>query len=82
MSLIDKTGKLVIANKYRLAEDFSDGLALVFRDKKYGYVDKTGKEVIPIQYDECYSFTNGLAMVYIKKKMVFIDRKGTLYNED
>jgi WG containing repeat len=79
---IDKTGKLVIAAKYNLAEDFSDGLAMVFKDRRYGFVDKAGNEVIPPQYEQCYSFKNGLAIVYVKNKAGYIDKKGTRYWEE
>lgn len=32
-----------------------DGLALVKRGGKYGYIDRMGKEVIPCVYDSEYS---------------------------
>ncbi len=42
---IDKTGEAVIKPQFRVAWEFSGGLALVRIGDKYGYIDKTGKYV-------------------------------------
>lgn len=71
---IDKTGKVVVSNKYAAgyptysrydeeASPFTDGLAMVSRDYKWGFIDKTGKEVVPIQYKEARPFSEGVAAV-------------------
>lgn len=46
-------------NKHR----FSDGLALVSLNGKYGFIDKTGKVAIPLKYDVAKDFSEGLAAV-------------------
>lgn len=62
---IDTTGKEVIPPQYYNANNFSDGLAAVFKfvkETKYGelnkvgYIDTTGKLVIPFTYDDDTSY--------------------------
>jgi hypothetical protein len=45
------------------AEEFSEGLAKVKLDDKYGYIDKIGKEIIPPKYSEVGDFSEGMARV-------------------
>ena len=45
---INRDGDFVIVKKYSSAESFSEGLALVQKKKKFGFIDKNGNEVIPI----------------------------------
>jgi hypothetical protein len=49
-----------------MAYPFSDGLAVVVKDEKAGYVDKTGKMVIAPQFARAQPFSEGLAAVLIK----------------
>ncbi len=56
---------------------FSDGLAAVYHDGKYGYMDKTGKFVIPAKYDLGYPFSDGLALVKVKDQYGYIDKSGS-----
>ena len=71
---IDKTGKAVITHQY-IEDDFSEGLARVYKNGKYGYIDKTGKEVIPCQYTMAYDFNGDLARV-VNKRSIWIDKTG------
>lgn len=43
--------------------EFSEGLAAVRKDRKYGYIDSVGKTVIPLKYDYALSFSEGLAAI-------------------
>ncbi|MGP1570163.1 MAG: WG repeat-containing protein [Eubacteriales bacterium] len=43
---VDTVYKEVIPLKYEYASKFQDGLAVVMRDGKVGFIDKTGKEVL------------------------------------
>lgn len=52
-----------IAPQYEDASLFSDGLAAVKKDGKWGYIDTEGKTVIPFQYDLAYEFNEGYAIV-------------------
>lgn len=56
-------------NKY----NFNDGLALVFKNSKYGYIDKLGNLVIDYQYNDARNFSLGLACVSINGKCGYID---------
>lgn len=60
---INKSGVLVIPMVYQEAKNFSENLAAVKKNDKWGFVNKTGAVVIPIKYAEAYSFTQGLAIV-------------------
>ena len=69
-----ETGKEVIPYKYDGAKDFSEGLAAVKLNGKWGYIDDTGKEVIPLKYDNAWRFSNGLAEVKLNGKWGCIDK--------
>ena len=56
--------------------DFHEGLAMVKKGDKYGFIDKTGKEVIPTIYDAAGNFHEGLAIVKKDDKWGFIDKTG------
>lgn len=68
--------KVVISPKYNLAEDFSDGLALVMLYSEFGFIDKSGEVVIPFQYDDAKSFENEIAKVRLGEKEFYIDKTG------
>jgi tetratricopeptide (TPR) repeat protein len=54
---------VVDGDVYKPSAVYSDGLALVELDGKYGYVDKTGKVRIPLVYSYAEPFGKGLANV-------------------
>ncbi|HSB26800.1 MAG TPA: WG repeat-containing protein [Pyrinomonadaceae bacterium] len=47
---IDHSGKVVIRQQYGLADDFSEGLAGVVVDRKFGFINKKGEMVIPPRF--------------------------------
>ena len=57
---------------------FCEGLAVVKKSDKYGYIDKTGREVIPCQYDYAEQFYEGRAKVLVMKPfdIFYIDKTG------
>lgn len=61
--------------KYR----YFDGLAMVEKNGKLGYVDTLGNLVIPFYFDDAYEFTEGLACVKYKGRWGYIDVKGDVY---
>ena len=61
-------------SKYDKAREFSEGLALVRTNGKYGYIDKNGTMVIPAKYADAWQFDGGIAQVKIKDKWGFIDK--------
>ena len=61
----DTLGKIVIAPKWDIVSDFSEGLAAVGLNNKFGYIDEKGKKVIPMIYDTAGDFTDSLALVSV-----------------
>ncbi|NDW09331.1 WG repeat-containing protein [Dysgonomonas sp. 520] len=57
---------------------FSEGLALVGKNGKLGYIDETGKIIIPLQYEFAGAFSEGLALVVKDSKIGYIDKTETL----
>lgn len=55
---------------------FSEGLAILWKDGKSGYIDKMGKLVIPAVYDKAEYFDGGLAWVKQNGKWGCIDKTG------
>lgn len=76
-AFIDSDGKQV-GDTYTSAGIFSEGLAAVQKDGKWGYVDHTGAEKIPFLFDKAYPFQEGLAAVVLDGKAGFIQPDGTL----
>ena len=44
-------------------QKFSEGLAAIERNGKWGYIDKEGKDVIPCRYEGAHNFSEGLAAI-------------------
>lgn len=61
---------------YDYIDCLSEGLAVVKRDGKYGFIDNTGQVVIPPKYDLVWDFSEGLARVSQNGKAGFIDNTG------
>ncbi len=61
---------------YDDAMQFSEGLAVVIKNNKFGYIDTSGKEVIPLKFDEAHSFYKGYAVVRLGDDWGVIDRNG------
>ena len=62
---LDRTGCLVIAGGYDLAQPFSEGLAVVqigdgMLHARYGYINVNGKEIIPLTLTSATAFKDGL----------------------
>ena len=75
-SYIDKTGKVVIEGPFMEAQPFTNGLAAVMKEGKWGYINKTGEMVIPCQYDWAGDFSGKLAPVERDLKVGYIDASG------
>ena len=73
----DSLKTVVIPARYDYAFKFSEGLALIERNKKWGYINKLGEEVIPPQYVDTDSFQEELAAVKINERWGYIDKQGT-----
>ncbi|HLW31904.1 MAG TPA: WG repeat-containing protein [Aequorivita sp.] len=80
VGIIDKNGHEVVPAIYQWLEhvyNFSEGMAAMAQNRKYGFVDTTGKVVVPFKYDKVESFINGIAKVWVGWRYVgYINRKG------
>ena len=76
------TDNIKITNEFTELTDyndpphFSEGLAAMWKNGKWGYIDKTGKVVIPYIYDGAYGFNEGLTRVQKDGKWGYIDKTG------
>ncbi len=66
----------LIVPKFSSGRDFSEGLAAVYNNGKYGFINDRGDTVIDFQYDAVLNFSEGLASVVINRKFGFINTKG------
>ena len=64
-------------HQYDELNQFSEGLAAVKKDDKFGYIDTKGELVVPCQYQYAGQFKEGLACV-VNDNISFIDAKGEL----
>ncbi len=73
-------GLLVIEPKYRYAEYFSEGLAMVEIDNsRCGYINKKGEYIIKPIFSACSNFKDGLALVITDDgKKEFINKKAEI----
>lgn len=83
--IIDTNGRIILSLEY---EDrtphgdkytYHDGLALVEKEGKLGYVDLDGKLVIPMYFEQAFHFTEGLACTRYKGMWGYIDTKGDIF---
>lgn len=82
-AIVELTPEFVSAiQKYEKLGPFSEGLAAVMRDGKWGYINTKGEEVIPCQFpnpDDYYiasPFSEGLALVQKEGKWGFVNTEG------
>lgn len=85
---IDHSGRFVIKPQYVFADDFSEGLAGVVVNRKYGFINKSGEMVIPPRFElrrggrhgeliiSSGRFSEGLACVRVGELHGYINRKG------
>ncbi|NQT16006.1 MAG: WG repeat-containing protein, partial [Planctomycetes bacterium] len=80
---IDKTGRLVVPGGFEAANRFSDGLAAVKKDGKWGYINRKGRIVISPRYNEWADpFCDGMARVAPDRNTTqFIDTTGKVIFE-
>jgi WG containing repeat len=78
---IDRRGLFVVQPTfefpdYQTCGPFSQGLAHVMKDRKYGYINHAGKIVITPRYEYAFDFSEGFAVVGVGAKYGFIDKNG------
>ena len=72
----------IIAPQYEEAGRFSDGLAAVRKDGKWGYINTAGEVVIPFQYEMAFIFNEGKAIVCKKASYApeYLEREDPYYD--
>ena len=65
-----------ILEKYDEFSDFSEGLALVELNSKYGFINKSGDLVVPCKYDSAHDYKDGCARVELNSKYGLINNSG------
>lgn len=85
-NFIDKDGKLMSTNWFRLCRTFSDGCAVVeLADKKMTYVDTNGKFFMKKKFRKCSDFSEGLAFAVkdgdINYDYMVINKKGEFVSD-
>lgn len=64
---IDAKGNELFEYKYTDVGHFSDGMAWIKVDGKYGYIDKEGNEIVPPKYLNNWNYNNGRLLISDKK---------------
>ena len=77
---IDKVSRdLAIATKnYDELYGFHEGLAKVYKNKKYGFIDKLGHEIVPCIYDKAEDYHLGISIVSKGEKTGVINQEGDI----
>lgn len=78
---LDERGESAFDGRFCGAREFSGGLAVAWKDGKYGYLDRRGAWAIPPRYDVAGDFSEGLANVKAdgrRKCWDFIDTTGAV----
>jgi hypothetical protein len=81
---VDKKGKLTIdrrIDQFDYPQPFREGLAVFYKNEKFGYIDKTGRVAIEPRFDIAFGFSEGLAQVRIDRKYGYIDKSGKMVIE-
>ncbi|MBX3149664.1 WG repeat-containing protein [Candidatus Obscuribacterales bacterium] len=73
---LDKYGKDVFGKSFRWAETFSEDLANVLIDERWGYIDVNGEFTIQPAFEDARPFSNGLAAVRLGGAWGFINKDG------
>ncbi len=73
--ILDKNG-VVVEPIYDKIVHFSNGLAAVSKNGKWGYIDTKGNIVLPFEYDKASSFSANYARVTKDNRTYIIDKNG------
>lgn len=68
----------IIDPEYERAYAFSESMAVVRKDGKYGYIDVSGRMVIPAKYSYAGAFSSGLAPVCLYGKYGYVNKQGEM----
>jgi len=72
----DGSVAFLVDQSYTLTSEFHDGLAVIRKNDKYGYLNTKGKIAVQAIYDDADSMREGLAAVKVGDLWGFIDNSG------
>ena len=75
---VDTNFKELFTMELQFVNSFSNGLACVCYNGKFGFINPKGNFVIPCKYDYAESFTSGLALVWLDKQVFYINSEGKM----
>ena len=76
--IIDCSGRPLFLREFDSADSFSEGLACVSENGKYGFIDRNGSFVIFPQFDDALPFSEGLAAVKSGDRWGYVNADGML----
>ncbi len=74
MYFINHKGEFIHSDPWGYGQDFSEGLAAVSLDGKWGFISKEGEVVIDFLFEMTYGFHEGLSATKYDNKWGFIDK--------
>ena len=75
---VDSEGRFLFKKQFEEVSKFTEGLACVEQNGKYGFINTKGEVVIPCIYDDARSFSEGLAKVQQNDKEGYVNTKGEI----
>ena len=75
-SMLYRDGSPVNQETFDWMGECCEGLILVMRNRKHGFITLDGKIAIPLQYDDASSFSEGVAEVMLNGERFCIDHNG------
>ncbi len=78
LKTVDNEYLYTLEGQWDGAKDFSEGMAAVKLDGKWGYIDTEGRVIVEPKYDGANSFSEGLAAVQSGGKWGYIDKTGAV----
>lgn len=73
-----ESGLQTVPVVYEAARAYSEGLAAIRQNNKWGFIDKSGRNIVPAIYDDVTAFGEGLAGVRVNNKWGVIDMNGRM----
>ena len=73
--------KLVIPALFDEARDFTNGVAAVRVDQKWGYIDKSGRLLVQPVYENADDLDETLAMITLNAKTGYVNKAGQMIIE-
>ena len=67
---------MVIQPNYDAALSFTEDLAAVSIDGRWGFINADGDIIIDIKHDNVTPYDNGLSLVNLNETLSYIDKKG------